>query len=172
MSQPGPHDFIILNMHTYACEFVYLHMCLHIWMHLSAFIYMHIHSSICMRIWVFIDVLIIALHLYIVIIYFHPHNHHVSINSPRFMFLFADCATLNKVFLILPRLSKWLKDTVRAILKSFLWVHILADIFTFLSSPCFIKHRILLDRGILIFRSIHRYDRISWLHAYLAYYEN
>ena len=28
---------------------------------------------------------------------FHPHNHHLSPNSPRLMFLFVKCATVNKV---------------------------------------------------------------------------
>ena len=32
---------------------------------------------------------------------FQPHNHHLSPNSPRLMFLFVDCATVNKVYLIL-----------------------------------------------------------------------
>ena len=32
---------------------------------------------------------------------FHPHNHHLSPNSPRLMFLFVKCATVNKVYLIL-----------------------------------------------------------------------
>ena len=31
---------------------------------------------------------------------FHPHNHHLSPNSPRLMFLFVKCATVNKVYLI------------------------------------------------------------------------
>ena len=32
---------------------------------------------------------------------FHPHNNHLSPNSPRLMFLFVKCATVNKVYLIL-----------------------------------------------------------------------
>ena len=32
---------------------------------------------------------------------FHSHNHHLSPNSPRLMFLFVKCATVNKVYLIL-----------------------------------------------------------------------
>ena len=36
---------------------------------------------------------------------FHSHNHHLSPNSPRLMFLFVKCATVNKVYLILSYLS-------------------------------------------------------------------
>ena len=38
---------------------------------------------------------------------FHPHNHHLSPNSPRLMLLFVKCATVNKVYLILSYLIKW-----------------------------------------------------------------
>ena len=31
----------------------------------------------------------------------HHYNHHLSPNSPRLMFLFVDCATVNKIYLIL-----------------------------------------------------------------------
>ena len=38
---------------------------------------------------------------------FHPHHHHLSPNSPRLMFLFVDCATVNKVYLILSWIHCW-----------------------------------------------------------------
>ena len=43
---------------------------------------------------------------------FHPHNHHLSPNSPRLMLLFVDCATVNKVCLILSYLIVSLKTNI------------------------------------------------------------
>ena len=49
---------------------------------------------------------------------FHPHHHHLSPNSPRLMFLFVDCATVNKVYLILSYLILAAYIEIKAILIS------------------------------------------------------
>ena len=49
---------------------------------------------------------------------FHPYNHHLSPNSPRLMFLFVDCATVNRVYLIYLILS-YLKGVVMLFLSWF-----------------------------------------------------
>ena len=38
---------------------------------------------------------------------FHPHNRHLSHNSPRLIFLFVDCATVNKFYPILSYLGSY-----------------------------------------------------------------
>ena len=90
-----------------------------------------------------------SLHILIcvcILSYFHPHNH-LSPNSPRLMFLFVDCATVNKVYLILsyltpswksPTIDYWLTG-IRAPLKMWLCVVKLQQINSLRLSDAFVR---------------------------------
>ena len=91
---------IYIDIYRYICVwFAHLHMCLLVCMHVCVLLCLYTSRYICMHVYVYIDVFPSHLHLYISS--FHPHNHYLSPNSPRLMFLFVDCATVDKVYLIL-----------------------------------------------------------------------
>ena len=50
----------------------------------------------------------------------HPHNRHLSPHSPRLRFLFVNCATVNKVYLILAYLS-YPVDNKSALVQVMAW---------------------------------------------------
>ena len=72
-----------MRVESYSCTSVFVHITRHKYIYLSVF-FMFSFSSAS-----------VYFHL------FHPHNNHLSPNSPRLMFLFVKCATVNKVYLIL-----------------------------------------------------------------------
>ena len=85
-----------MRVESYSCTSVFVHITRHKYIYLSVF-FMFSFSSAS-----------VYFHL------FHPHNHHLSPNSPRLMFLYVKCATVNKVYLILSYL----------ILYSYIYIYI------------------------------------------------
>ena len=85
-----------------AFDFVYKHICLHICMHvcicIHAYIYIYIYIYIYMYSCLYIDFIVLI--CVCILSSFHPHNHLFAKNS-KLMFLFANCATMNTVYLIL-----------------------------------------------------------------------
>ena len=71
----------------------------------------------------------------------HPHNHHLSLNSPRLMFLFVKCATVNKVYHILSFLM-----SSHVIISHLISSH--------LTSPHLISSHLIVSKAILSLYSI------------------
>ena len=83
------------------CElFAYFHMYLLVCMHVYTYIrvYAQIGVYACMYMCTLMFLILICV---CILSSFHPHNHHLSPNCPKLMFLFVDCATVNNVYLIL-----------------------------------------------------------------------
>ena len=89
----------------YCLEVIYIYVC--ICMYVCIYIYticelfayfIGIYLYACMYICTLMFLILICV---CILSSFHPHNHHLSPNSPRLMFLFVDCATVNKVYLII-----------------------------------------------------------------------
>ena len=79
------------------CIFAYVFTCMHACIY--ACVYARIGGYACMYMCTLMFLILICV---CILSYFRTHNHHLSPNdSPRLMYLFVDCATVNKVYLIL-----------------------------------------------------------------------
>ena len=69
---------------------------------MHACVYICVYARIGVYACMYMCTLMFLILIYVCILSsFHPHDHHMSPNSPRLMFLFVDCATANIVYLIL-----------------------------------------------------------------------
>ena len=78
-----------------------LHISIYIYLYACMYMRLCLCTNRCICMYVYVYLMFLILICVCILSSFHPHNHHLSHNSPRLMFLFADCATVNKVYLIL-----------------------------------------------------------------------
>ena len=83
------------------CKLNYLHISIGIYLYACMYIRLCLCTNRCICMYVYVYMMFLILISVCILSSFHPHHHHLSPNSPRLMFLFVDCATVNKVYLIL-----------------------------------------------------------------------
>ena len=100
---------IYMCVYVYVCIYIlyanYLHISLGIYLYACMYIRLRLCTNRCICMYVYVYMMFHILISVCILSSFHPHHHHLSPNSPRLMFLFVDCATVNKVYLILSYLT-------------------------------------------------------------------
>ena len=76
------------------CIFAYVFTCMHACIYACVYARIGVYACVYMCTSMFLILICVC-----ILSSFHPHNHHLSPNSPRLMFLFVHCATVNKVHL-------------------------------------------------------------------------
>ena len=102
------HSLLMLYAHMILLSWRYMY---YMWMIcIFEYVFTCMHACVCFCVYALIGVyacmymctlLFLILICVCILSSFHPHNHHLSPYSPRLMFLFVDCATVNKVYLAL-----------------------------------------------------------------------
>ena len=78
------------------CIFAYVFPCMHACAYFCFYALIDVYECTYMCTLMFLILICVC-----ILSSFRPHDHHLSPDSPRLMFLFVDCATVNKVYLIL-----------------------------------------------------------------------